>query len=262
MGANAGSAAQGVGVHLGAGGEAMAGAEASADGELAIDPVRGAVAISGKASAFAGVKASGHFKGGTTPYNRKFLSSRERVKPVPGRAAKWGHEAFDAVVLANGAWLNDLARPHGVSMPVRAGRGYSFTVQPTRLPAGPLYFPSQRVACTPVGDRLRIGGMMEFRSPDAGLDPRRITAITNAVRPLLSGVDVDDRADEWVGARPCTTDGLPLIGTTRAPKVYVAGGHGMWGVTLGPATGQLLAQQIVTGHTPPELEPFEPLRRP
>ncbi|HET6626338.1 MAG TPA: FAD-dependent oxidoreductase [Nocardioidaceae bacterium] len=169
-------------------------------------------------------------------------------------------EAYDAVVLATGAWLGDLARRFGVRTLVQAGRGYSFSVPIEHVPHGPVYFPAQRVACTPVGGRLRIAGMMEFRSPDAALDLRRIDAITDAARPLLRGADLDAREDEWVGARPCTPDGLPLIGATRSPRVFAAGGHGMWGITLGPATGQLLAEQITTGAAPAELAPFNPLR--
>jgi D-amino-acid dehydrogenase len=34
----------------------------------------------------------------------------------------------------------------------------------------------------------------------------------------------------------------------------------MWGITLGPATGQLLAEQMVTGKVPEALRPFSPLR--
>jgi D-amino-acid dehydrogenase len=102
--------------------------------------------------------------------------------------------------------------------------------------------------------------MMEFRSPEARLDARRVRAIAAAARPFLRGADLDRREDEWVGSRPCTTDGLPLIGATRSPRVYAAGGHGMWGITLGPATGRLLADQIVSGRVPAELEPFSPTR--
>jgi D-amino-acid dehydrogenase len=171
---------------------------------------------------------------------------------------------FDAVVLANGAWLGDLAAPFGVRQPVQAGRGYSFSVPCRRLPNGPVYFPAQRVACTPLtsptGDRLRVAGMMEFRPADAPLDRRRIEAIVAAVRPLLEGVDLDDRQDEWVGSRPCTPDGLPLVGATRSPRVFVAGGHGMWGIALGPVTGKLLAERITTGVSPAALTPFDPLR--
>ena len=162
-----------------------------------------------------------------------------------------GVEEFDAAVLATGAWLGELARQFGVRLVVQAGRGYCFCVAVDHVPDGPVYFPAQRVACTPLGDRLRVAGMMEFRKPEAALDQRRIQAI---VEPppgrSCRGADLDARQDEWVGSRPCTSDGLPLIGATRSPRVFAAGGHGMWGITLGPVTGRLLADQIVTGRTP------------
>jgi D-amino-acid dehydrogenase len=169
-------------------------------------------------------------------------------------------ERYDAVVLATGTWLGDLARRFGVRTIVQAGRGYSFSVPIEHVPAGPVYFPAQRVACTPLGDRLRVAGMMEFRRAEAPLDQRRIRAIAEAARPLLRGADLDARIDEWVGSRPCTPDGLPLIGQTASPRVFAAGGHGMWGITLGPLTGQLLTEQIITGRQPAELRPFNPLR--
>lgn len=169
-------------------------------------------------------------------------------------------ERYDAVVLATGTWLGQLARRFGVRTVVQAGRGYSFSVAIEHLPAGPVYFPAQRVACTPLGDRLRVAGMMEFRSAEAPLDRRRVSAIAEAARPLLRGADLDTRTDEWVGSRPCTPDGLPLIGRTRSPRVFAAGGHGMWGITLGPLTGELLAEQITGGGQPVELRPFDPLR--
>ncbi len=186
------------------------------------------------------------------------------VDTAPGRAtvilANGSREDFDTVVLATGTWLNKLARQYGIRLVVQAGRGYSFSVPVEHLPSGPIYFPQERVACTPLGDRLRVAGMMEFRSPSAPLDQRRIKAIVTAARPLLRGADLDQRQDDWVGSRPCTRDGLPLIGATTSSQVYVAGGHGMWGITLGPVTGRLLAEQIVTGRAPAELAPFNPLR--
>lgn len=166
----------------------------------------------------------------------------------------------EAVVLATGAWLGRLAKPLGVRSVVQAGRGYSFTVPTERPVPGPIYLPAVRVACTPYQGGLRVAGTMEFRSPDASLDRNRIEAIVRSARPLLTGVSWEDRKDEWVGSRPVTSDGLPLIGATRTPGVFVAGGHGMWGLTLGPLTGRLLTEQIISGKRPAALRPFEPLR--
>ena len=175
-------------------------------------------------------------------------------------AATGERQRHDVVVVATGAVLGTLASHFGVRQPVQAGRGYSFSVPTESMPAGPLYFPKQRVACTPLGGRLRVAGMMEFRRPEDPLDPRRIQAIVDAVRPFLTGVDLDDRRNEWVGSRPCTPDGLPLLGATASPSVFVAGGHGMWGIALGPITGQLVAEAVLKGEAPPELAPFDPLR--
>ncbi|MFC6094009.1 NAD(P)/FAD-dependent oxidoreductase [Saccharothrix lopnurensis] len=177
------------------------------------------------------------------------------VHPRRGKAV-----AADVAVVATGAWLSRLARRWGVRVPVRAGRGYSFTVPVDRPVPGPVYLPDVRVACTPYQDGLRVAGTMEFRDPDAPGSPARVDAITASARHLLDGVRWDERRDVWVGPRPVTPDGRALIGAVRARHVYVAGGHGMWGLAQGPVTGRLLAEQITTGKQPEALRPFDPLR--
>lgn len=166
----------------------------------------------------------------------------------------------NVAVVATGAWLNRLARSKGVRVQVRAGRGYSFTVPTDRPVPNPVYLPNVRVACTPYRGALRVAGTMEFQGPDAALDRARIEAIVASARDLLDGVHWDERTDEWVGPRPVTPDGKPVIGATAAPGLYVAGGHGMWGLTQGPITGRLLAEQIVTGKQPEALRAVDPLR--
>lgn len=169
-------------------------------------------------------------------------------------------EDFDVCVLANGAWISELAEPAGVRVRVLAGRGYSFTVKTPERLAQPLYLPAARVACTPVPGGMRVAGTMEFRPAEDPLDQRRIRAIVRSARGYLPGVDWSTLADEWVGPRPVTADGLPIIGGTQADGLFVAGGHGMWGMTLGPATGRVLARRIATGQPEAALGPFDPLR--
>ncbi|MET9524948.1 NAD(P)/FAD-dependent oxidoreductase [Streptomyces coeruleorubidus] len=166
----------------------------------------------------------------------------------------------DAAVLAPGAWLGRLAAPFGVRTPVQSGRGYSFSLPPAGLPTRPTYFAERRVVCTPLGGRVRVAGMMEFTAPDRPADPRRIEAIVDSVRDLLPSAGLTHRTDEWAGPRPCTADGLPLVGPTRSPRVHVCGGHGMWGIALGPLTGKLLAESVVTGRGAAELTALHPLR--
>ncbi|MBA8826047.1 D-amino-acid dehydrogenase [Saccharopolyspora lacisalsi] len=197
----------------------------------------------------------GEIRGGFTAEEVRRSEGRVIVRSEEGE-----HVSAEALVVATGSWLGRLAGPLGVRTRVQAGRGYSFTV-PTEHPVpGPIYLPTVRVACTPYQGGLRVAGTMEFREADAPLDRRRIEAVVRSARPLLDGVSWQDRHDEWVGPRPVTPDGLPLIGGSNTPGVFIAVGHGMWGLTLGPLTGQLLTEQIVSGKRPDALRPFDPLR--
>lgn len=177
----------------------------------------------------------------------------------------------DAVVIATGAWLPELAKAYGVRTRLRAGRGYSFSVDQDSASPGapigsPIYFPQQRVVCAPLNSadpgrpKVRLGGTMEFRKPDEAFDPARVEAIVRSAQSLVPGLDLEARHDEWVGSRPVTVDGLPLVGPTSAPRVWAHGGHGMWGMCQGPRTSQLLVQQMVDGIVDPALEALAPTR--
>ena len=67
--------------------------------------------------------------------------------------------------------------------------------------------------------------------------------------------------DVWAGLRPCTPDGLPVIGRPQdAPGLVLATGHAMKGVSLAPVTGRLVAE-LVAGEPPSlDMRPFRPDR--
>lgn len=76
----------------------------------------------------------------------------------------------EAAVIATGAQLPQLAGRR-LGVPVRAGRGYSFTVPVERPMPWPIYLPSVRVAATPHHGAMRVSGTMEFRHPHAPVMP-------------------------------------------------------------------------------------------
>lgn len=201
-------------------------------------------------------------RGGAIRTDFDVVDTRDEQRTVTVTSRMGETVTADVAVLATGAWLGQLAPPHRrLRAPVRAGRGYSFTVATDEPVPGPIYLPQVRVACTPYRGGLRIAGTMEFRGPDDALDPARIEAIIASARPFLTGIEWDKRTDEWVGPRPVTADGYPLIGSvTSQPEIYIAGGHGMWGLTHGPITGRMLAENIVTGKQSDALRAFAPLR--
>ncbi|MHA6799447.1 NAD(P)/FAD-dependent oxidoreductase [Bounagaea algeriensis] len=200
-------------------------------------------------------------RGGTIRAEFDVTDVHRRDRGVTATSRAGESLAADVAVLATGSWLGQLVPTRQLRAPVRAGRGYSFTV-PTEEPVpGPMYLPGVRVACTPYRGGLRVAGTMEFRDADDALDPARIEAIIASARPYLTGVDWERRTDEWVGPRPVTPDGYPLIGSLSSDSdIYVAGGHGMWGLTHGPITGRALAEAITTGKRSEALRAFTPVR--
>ena len=174
-----------------------------------------------------------------------------------------GAIAVDQVVIAAGAWSGRLAARFGQRLPIEAGKGYSVTVARADAPLQrPVDFIEARVACSPFDGALRLAGTMELSGLNLRLAPERIAAIRRAgSRYLADWRDGDERP--WVGMRPLTPDGLPLIGRLPgADNVYVATGHAMLGVTLAPATGAALARMMVDADSQvaAELAPFDPAR--
>jgi D-amino-acid dehydrogenase len=165
----------------------------------------------------------------------------------------------DVAVIATGAWLPKLVS-RWVRVPVQAGRGYSFMVPVERPVSGPIYLPDVRVACTLLEGKLRVTSMMELRRPDAPASAAVVDAIVDAAGRFFDGVRWAERDEVWVGPRPLSPDGRPLVGPVLDNRIFVAGGHGMWGMKQGPATGRLLAEQITTGKQPAGLIEFDPLR--
>jgi D-amino-acid dehydrogenase len=166
------------------------------------------------------------------------------------------------VVLATGVWAGRLARPLGASLPLQGGKGYSIDLRDEgRAPLNrPLMLQEARVAVTPLRDRLRLAGTMQLEGLDEAIDLRRARAVLENGRRYLPGWR-DAAVDQiWSGLRPCTPDGLPLIGWLRDDmRVAVASGHAMLGLTLAPWTGELVAD-LLEGSQRQELAELDPHR--
>jgi len=173
----------------------------------------------------------------------------------------------DQVVLAAGAWSPAVARDLRLKIPIQAAKGYSITVQgPAAIPTTAMMLGEAWVAVTPMvspagsgrGPVLRFAGTLELAGLDFSINRRRVDAILRAARGYLAGVEDMQTIEIWRGLRPCTPDGLPIIGRPSSlENVIVATGHGMLGMSLGPITGKLVAQ--LAGGQQPVLD-LEPLR--
>ena len=160
----------------------------------------------------------------------------------------------DRIVVAAGARTDALLAASGIRAParlrVRPGRGYSFSVPAETLPRTLLGSLSERTVAIPMNGRLRIVGLMDFDGSQDRSDPRRLAQLARRAGTFLRGIDWSAATEQWVGPRPMTGAGIPILGTVPGDsRIVVAAGHNMHGLSLGPVTGEVVAA-LVAGRTP------------
>jgi D-amino-acid dehydrogenase len=129
------------------------------------------------------------------------------------------------------------------------------------MPRHALLLIDPHVGCSPLGQRLRIAGTMEFSGLNGRLDRRRIQSIVRGAGEMIGGWDALDEDSVWCGLRPIAPDGLPIIDRhPRLENVFFAGAYAMLGMTLAAPAAESLAGFVLSGRRPPELEPFRAAR--
>lgn len=174
-----------------------------------------------------------------------------------------GRIAADEIVIAAGTATPTLAATAGVSIPLSAPPGLLAVTNPQpKLLNGLAMAPGMHVRQQPDG-RLIAGA--DFGggdlTEDTGEEAARIAAL--ALLDRLQDFFTAPRhlaLDHYtIGHRPTPADGFPAIG--RAPGIdglSIAVTHS--GITLAPAIGQGLADEILAGRSNPLLASYGPAR--
>ncbi len=166
---------------------------------------------------------------------------------ITGVSTNRGRFTGDEYVVAAGLESDRLCGNVGVRMPLQGAKGYVVDLEVTgEVPEIPMLFKELKVVATPYPDRLRLSGTLELGGDPRELNQRRIQAIRDAGDRGLPRLNISRTIQTWAGQRPCTSDGVPVIGrSTKRPNLTVTAGHGMWGLTLGPVTGELVARGLL-----------------
>jgi D-amino-acid dehydrogenase len=160
------------------------------------------------------------------------------------------------VVLALGPFAPELLAPLGIRLPLGIKRGYHlhFRARGNAALTRPVVDIENGYCLAPMEQGIRLTTGAEFAARAAPPTPvqfDRLLPDARALFPLAEPVE----ATPWMGCRPCFADSRPVIGrapghdSRRTAGLWLAYGHGHWGLTLGPTTGRLLAEMI-TGATP------------
>jgi D-amino-acid dehydrogenase len=189
--------------------------------------------------------------------HRLFLEAGGRVAPenvmkiMPREGGGYdlmtnvGFHTAQQIVVAAGAWSVRLLKPLGVSVPLETERGYHVMLPtPNVSLTTTLSNKSRSFGVTPMEQGLRVAGTVEIAGLDAPPDERRAKALLANVRTMFPDVNTDGHRF-WMGFRPSTPDSLPIVGEVAGrPGLFLAVGHGHFGMTGGPPSGRLLSQLI------------------
>ncbi|MCX6057858.1 MAG: FAD-dependent oxidoreductase [Chloroflexi bacterium] len=177
-----------------------------------------------------------------------FESMNGKITKVKTNAGDFESEQ---VILAAGAFTPLVARDLKLNIPIQPARGYSLTMTANKpMPRQALILGERRIAVSPLGNLLRFTGRLEVGNYSLTPNPVWIQRIENSVREYIVLDEKLDIKETWAGLRPVTPDGMPIIGrSSRCKNFIVATGHAMLGLSLGPGTGQVVAE-LVNGQTP------------
>jgi D-amino-acid dehydrogenase len=155
------------------------------------------------------------------------------------------------VIMATGSWSKDMAKMLRLRVPILGGKGYAMIVPPLeKQPKYPMMLVEKKIAITPRQDSLRIAGTLELVDQDFSITQRRVEAIKKGAREFLQLPENPQIQELWAGLRPCTPDGVPLIGRhNKISNLILAVGHQMLGLQSGAGTGLFVAD-LVEGKAP------------
>jgi D-amino-acid dehydrogenase len=166
----------------------------------------------------------------------------------------------DELVLATGSWLPSVSKELGIDILLQAGKGYSMTFNDMKKNLRyPAILVDDRVAMTPMGRDLRMGGTMEISGLNSPLLIKRAQSIFKAAKNYYPDLPVEFPSTDkiWSGLRPLSPDGLPYIGRhSKFNNLVVTGGHAMLGLSLAAATGKLSGEIIDNKKTSVDISAF------
>lgn len=192
---------------------------------------------------------------------QKIVKEKNKVKKVVTAS---GAIDTDLVVLAAGSWLPQVAKMAGEHLSLMPGKGYSFTIDaPSKKLNIPAILCEARVAITPMNGKMRYGGTMEIGKMNDDINMNRVAGIVESIPAYFPNINLEmpEKKDVWHGFRPCTPDGLPYIGfSEKTENLLIAGGHLMSGLSLGPATGKIIADLAHKKTPSVKIDAFSPSR--
>jgi len=182
-------------------------------------------------------------------------TAHQRIQSV---ASSCGEFAADYYIVSAGAWSKEILGVYALKLDIKPIRGqmllFKFNTPPvhTILVKNDLYIIPRR------DGHLLIGSTLE----DVGFDKQTTTSARDhllmraqAILPLLHKMLI---MQHWSGLRPASPNNIPTIG--RHPiisNLFINSGHFRYGVTMAPASAEILVNEIMGTPQPFDITPYQ-----
>ena len=163
---------------------------------------------------------------------------------------------FDRIVVCAGLASAALLKPLGLKIPMAAVYGYSISApirEALNAPRSALMDERYKVAISRLGNRVRVAGSAELGGSISQHRASSIQTLYKVLHDWFPGAaqhaNAGGRIQAWKGARPMLPDGLPIIGDSGIPGLWLNLGHGSSGWALSCGSARVLAD-VMAGQTP------------
>jgi glycine/D-amino acid oxidase-like deaminating enzyme len=170
--------------------------------------------------------------------------------------------ACDAVLVAAGPWSPGVIDPTGAWAPIRPRWGVVVEIEPETEPRHVLEEAESGVAIgtgaagedepdddlvefslVPLPEVTTVGSTFLADEPDPDAWIERILSDATAFVPGVADAPI---RGSRACARPQSRDGRPLVGRVPGARgLFICAGHGPWGISTGPASARLVADEIL-----------------
>ncbi len=161
----------------------------------------------------------------------------------------------DKLVIAAGAWSSTLTKTLGLNVPLDTERGYHLMLPKVPELTRPVVNSENSFVICPMETGLRVTSQVEFAGLNAKADFTTIRSLLPDVKRMLPDATLEEESS-WLGFRPSFPDSLPIIDKSKHQGIYYAFGHQHLGMTMGPMTGQIIADLVAERRPQIDLSPY------
>ena len=182
-------------------------------------------------------------------------TAHQQIQSVTSSCGKF---IADYTIVSAGAWSKEILGKHALKLDIKPIRGqmllFKFDTPPihTILVQNDLYIIPRR------DGHLLIGSTLE----DVGFDKQTTASAhdnllirAQAILPALHKMPIKQH---WAGLRPASPDNIPTI--ARHPiirNLFINSGHFRYGVTMAPASAEILVNEITRTPQPFDTTPYQ-----